>query len=47
LATPLVAGQPVASPVRDRGPVCRPTAVGRSDGAARRPLGEFAHRFLI
>jgi hypothetical protein len=47
LATPLVAGQPVASPVRIRGSVCRPTAVSRSDGASRRHLGEFAHRFLI
>ncbi|OBK73547.1 hypothetical protein A5652_20865 [Mycobacterium sp. 1165178.9] len=31
----------------DRGSVCRPAAVSRSDGAPRRHLGEFAHRFLI
>jgi hypothetical protein len=47
LATALVAGQPVAPPVRGRHAVSRPTAVSRFDGTACRRLGEIAHRVLI
>jgi hypothetical protein len=49
LATTLVAGQPVATPMRGSNAVWRPTAVGRCDGTTSRLrcLGEIAHRVLI